>query len=96
MHGADPLPFVFGLPLMVWFAFLAYLHLRAPERVWAANRRWLERKGRPAPEAAPSDFLLRTKRRGTAYAMLVVLTAIGFAYLAFDFHRLSRSIHHGS
>ncbi len=84
----DPLPFVFGLPLMVWFAFLAFLNLKRPERVWKAEVDFLERKGRPVPAAAPPDFLTRIRRRGTAYAMMVVVTAIGFGYLAFDFHRL--------
>ena len=88
----DLLPFFFGLPLMVWFAFLAYLNLRVPERVWEAETRWLERKGRPVPAKAPAEFLARTKRRGSAYAMMVVVTAAGFAYLAFDFHRLAARV----
>lgn len=88
----DPLPLLFGLPLMVWFAFLAFLNLKHPERVWEAEVDFLTRKGRAVPAGPPPAFLTRTKRRGSAYAMMVVSTAAAFAYLAFDFHRLAARV----
>ena len=89
----DPIVFLFGVPLSAWFTLLAWVHLRHPDRVWAAHARRARGAGADADatRSAPSAAWRATiRRRGTTYAAMAGLTTAVFGYLAANVHLMRR------
>ena len=69
---------------MAWFGYLAFLHHRRPEKLWAIYVRKMKRHGLAVedPNVPSAAWLANARRRGTFFMWMAVVTAVMFAAMA--------------